>query len=326
MAYTHLTEDERYHIYELHVEKHGVRSIAEHLGRDKSTISRELRRNRGERGYRPGQAARLSRERAAVSAANGRRIAEAVWAAAEVKLREDWSPEQIAGRLRRDGMGEISHEAIYQRVYADKAAGGTLYRHLRCRKQRRKRYGGGRCRRGQIPNRVGIEHRPAVVERKSRIGDWEGDTIIGKGQQQAVVSLVERKSKYTLLHKVEHKTQELVSDGIVAQMQPMHALVHTITFDNGSEFAGHAKVSERLETDVYFARPYHSWERGLNENTNGLVRQYLPKKTCFRGVEQAQLDDVARKLNHRPRKTLDYRTPYEVMILSARKHNVALRV
>src|SRR6476620_7256743 len=147
MAYTHLTEDERYHIYELHVEKHGVSSIAEQVGRDKSTISRELRRNRGERGYRPGQATRLSRERSLVSAANGRRIDEAVWAAAQSRLQEDdWSPEQIAGRFRRDGTGEISHETIYQRVYADKATGGTLHRHLRCKKQRRKRYGGGRSR------------------------------------------------------------------------------------------------------------------------------------------------------------------------------------
>jgi IS30 family transposase len=326
MPYTHLTEDERYHIYELHVEKQPLTSIAKQLGRDKSTISRELRRNRGARGYRPKQAMCLSRERSATSAANGRRVNAAVWAAAKDKLREDWSPEQIAGRFRRDGTGQISHETIYQRVYADKASGGRLHTHLRCKKQRRKRYGSGRSRRGQIPNRIGIEHRPAVVENKSRIGDWEGDTIIGKGQQQAVVSLVERKSKYTLLHKVERKTQKLVSEGIIAQMNTLHHLVHTITFDNGLEFAGHETVSKSLRTKVYFARPYHSWERGLNENTNGLVRQYLPKKTCFRGVDQDQLDDVARKLNHRPRKTLDYRTPYEVMVLSAKKHGVALRV
>jgi IS30 family transposase len=325
MAYIHLTGDERYHIYEHSVEGCSVTEIARRLGRDKSTISRELMRGCGERGYRPAQAIGKQKERAALSA-NGPRVDGELWAAAEVRIREEWSPEQVSGRLKREGVGSISHETIYQRIYADKRAGGTLHRSLRCQKKRRKRYGSGRTRRGQIPNRVGIEHRPAVVEKKIRVGDWEGDTIIGKGHAQAIVSLVDRKTKYTLLHKVKRKTADLVTDAIVTQMMPFRPLVQTVTYDNGLEFAGHQVVAKCLDADMYFARPYHSWERGLNENTNGLVRQYFPKKTCFKGIRQHHLDAVALKLNHRPRKTLDYRTPYEAMLASAKKHGVALRI
>lgn len=325
MAYIHLTGDERYHIYEHSVEGCTVTEIARRLGRDKSTISRELARGRGERGYRPAQAIRKQRERASHSA-NGPQIDSELWAVAEAKIREAWSPEQVSGRLERDGVGSISHETIYQRVYADKRAGGTLHSYLRCQKKCRKRYGSGRTRRGRIPNRVGIECRPAVVENKTRVGDWEGDTIIGKGHAQAIVSLVDRKSKYTLLHKVKRKTAALVTSAIVAQMMPLRPLVETVTFDNGLEFASHQVVAKCLGADMYFARPYHSWERGLNENTNGLVRQYFPKKTCFKGIRQEDLDAVALKLNHRPRKTLDYRTPYEAILASAKKQGVALRV
>jgi IS30 family transposase len=324
MTYTHLTAEERYHIYELKVEQHSITEIARRVGRDKSTVSRELRRNCGQRGYRPAQAKR--EQRAAVSAGNGLRVEDAVWDMASARLRDDWSPEQIAGRFRRDGTGQISHETIYLRVYADKRAGGTLHTHLRCRKKRRKRYGSGRTRRGQIPDRVGIEMRPAIVESKKRIGDWEGDTVIGRGHSRAIVSLVDRRSKYTLLEKVERKTHDLVAGAVVTKMFPVRDLVHTITFDNGLEFAGHRSIAKCLAADVYFARPYHSWERGLNENTNGLVRQYFIKGSCFKRVCQRDLDEVARKLNHRPRKTLDYQTPYEVMSPSAQKHGVALRV
>lgn len=325
MAYIHLTDDERYHIYEAKVEGQTLTEIAHGMGRDKSTISRELRRGCGERGYRPAQAIRRQRERAALSA-NGPRVDEEVWAVAQDKLREEWSPEQVSGRLLLEGVGTISHETIYQRVYADKRAGGDLHTFLRSQKPRRKRYGSGRTRRGQIPNRVGIECRPAVVEAKTRVGDWEADTVIGKNHVQAIVSLVERKSKYTLLHKVERKTATLVTTAIVTQMAPLAPLVKTITYDNGSEFAGHEVTSKCLMADAYFAQPYHSWERGLNENTNGLVRQYFPKKTCFKGIRQADLDEVALKLNNRPRKTLDYRTPYEAISASAKRHGVALRI
>lgn len=325
MPYAHLTDDERYHIYEHHVEGLTVTEIGRRVGRDKSTISRELRRGRGERGYRPAQAIRKSQERAKQSA-NGPRVDPAVWAAAVDKIRQEWSPEQVSGRLRREGVGAISHETIYKRIYEDKRAGGTLHKFMRCQKLRRKRYGSGRTRRGNIPHRVGIECRPAVVENKTRVGDWEADTIIGKGHAQAIVSLVDRKSKYTLLHKVPRKTHSLVTEAIITQMMPLRPLVRTVTFDNGLEFASHQVVAKCLEADTYFARPYRSCDRGLNENTNGLVRQYYPKKTCFKGIRQEHLDLVAHKLNNRPRKTLDYRTPSEAIRTSAKNQGVALRI
>ena len=209
MSYHRLTTAERCHIYELHVQKASVTEIAGRLGRDEGTISRELRRNRGQRGYRPAQAQRLAvfRQR---NFANGRRVDPAVWPLVEEKIREDWSPEHISGRLEADGIGRVSHDTIYQHIYADKREGGDLHTHLRCRKKRRKRYGSGRSKRGEIHNRVGIEHRPAIVDRKARVGDWEGDLIIGKGHKQAIVSIVDRRSRFTLLYKVQNKTEAQV--------------------------------------------------------------------------------------------------------------------
>ena len=206
----------------------------------------------------------------------------------------------------------MSHERIYQYIYADKRVGGALHTHLRSQKKRRKRYGSGRSRRGQIAGRVSISQRPALVERRERIGDWEGDTIVGKGHQQAIVSLTERFSRFTLLHKVERATAPAVSAAIRKQLEPWAAWVHTFTSDNGKEFAAHQEIAAALQADYYFAHPYASWERGLNENTNGLVRQYCPKKSDFSPLDQDAMQAIAHRLNHRPRKTLDYRTPFEV--------------
>ena len=324
MSYHHLTTEERCHIYELHVEKVTITEIARRLGRNKGTISREMRRNRGQRGYRPAQAQRLAAFRQK-NCANGRRVDPALWPRVEEKLREDWSPEHISGRFAADGVGQISHETIYQHIYADKRAGGDLHTHLRCQKERRKRYGSGRSKRGKIPNRVGIEHRPAIVDLKVRVGDWEGDLIIGKGHKQAIVSIVDRKSRFTLLHKVEKKTEAQVTEALVARLKEAAGAVKTITFDNGSEFCGHAAVSCALGARIYFANPYHSWERGLNEQTNGLVRQYFAKGSSFDELTQDDMRRVENKLNRRPRKVLDYRTPEEVFTRSVTKRAVAPR-
>lgn len=325
MSYTHLTEEERYQIYELRYEGHKLEAIGQVLGRSTSTLSRELRRNQGERGYRPKQAQAKAEERAR-HCANGRRVSDEAWAYAQEKLKIHWSPEQIAGRLAHEGEETISHETIYQRIYADKAEGGDLWRHLRCQKKRRKRYGSGQSRRGQIPNRVCIEQRPAVVEAKSRVGDWEGDTLIGAGQCQAIVSVVERKFQFTVLAKVERKTAAAVSEAIIYRLKPLKALVHTLTMDNGTEFAGHEQIAMSLEAETYFAHPYCSWERGLNEQVNGLVRQYFPKSCRFDTITDADVQYVAYQLNNRPRKSLGYRTPTEALLEAARKKGVALRI
>ena len=198
-------------------------------------MSRELRRNRGQRGYRPKQAHEFSTGPYA-RLWNGPRIAEETWAFVEARLGELWSPEQICGRLKACGLPAVSHEAIYQRIYADQRNGGTLHRALRCQKARRKRYG-GRERRGTIPNQVSIEQRPAIVNSRRRFGDWEGDLVIGAGQHQALVTLNVRKSRYSLIAHVPFKTAQAVSDTMISLLTPFAGYVHTLTTDNGKEFA-----------------------------------------------------------------------------------------
>lgn len=309
MNYTQLTQEQRYQIAVLRKAGHMQVEIARLIGVHKSTISRELSRNKGLRGYRPKQAHRRALDR------RQEKVRESItadeWLRIETLLRQEWSPDEIGQRLRMEGRRFVSHEWIYQHVYADKKSGGDLYRCLRCQKQRKKRYGSNE-RRGKIPDRTGIEQRPAIVDQKARIGDWEGDTIIGTGHKGAIVSLVERKSIYTLLGKVERKKADLVADMEIRLLTPFREMVHTITKDNGLEFAGHEKVAKKLKADIFFAHPYASWERGLNENTNGLVRQYIPKNRRFDTVTDEEIDFIMHRLNHRPRKTLGYRTPHEV--------------
>ena len=235
-GYTHLTREQRYHMYGLKVSGVKIKAIAEAVGVHKATISRELRRNSGLRGYRPKQAHEKAQERAQ-GKTNARRFTPDNWQTVAVCLQEGLSPEQISGRLAKTGQLSISHETIYQHVYQDKHMGGTLASHLRNQKKRRKRYGSGKERRGCIRNRVGIEHRPAVVEERSRQGDWEGDTLIGHAHQGAVVTLVERKTRYTLAARLDHKEAILTSRAITRLLQPYQTYCHTITFDNGREFA-----------------------------------------------------------------------------------------
>ena len=276
------------------------------LKRSASTISRELARNHGGRGYRPKQAHELALGRRAI---NARQIDDDTWQFAQARLMEQWSPDQISQHA------PISIETVYQRVYADKWAGGSLWKQLRCQKQRRKRYG-KTDRRGIIPNRQSIEQRPAIVERRSRIGDWEADTIIGKSHKQAIVSLVERKTGYTLIRKVERKTAQAVGDAMTGLLSPHRRRVHTITSDNGREFAGHEAISKKLKADFYFAHPYASWERGTNENTNGLLRQYFPKNRDFTTITDKEINTAMERLNNRPRKRLGYQTPNQVFFKS----------
>jgi IS30 family transposase len=328
MDYKHLTEEERYQIDDLRREGFNQKEIAGKIGRSESTLSRELRRNKGERGWRPRQA-QLKAVARLVSRGtnNAKRISEAAWRYAEKHLTKDqWSPQQIAGRLELEGLETISHETIYQRILEDKKAGGDLYTHLRCKKKRKKRYGSARSTRGAIPNRVDIDQRPAIVDSRKRMGDWEGDTIIGSHVRGAVIaSMVERKSRFTVLTKAKNKTAPVVTKRINKRMLPIAELVHTVTLDNGKEFSLHRVLAGVLDADVYFAKPYHSWERGLNENTNGLVRQYFPKKIPFDKLTEHDLRQVEKKLNNRPRKSLGYRTPFEIFNESCKMKGIALR-
>lgn len=330
MKYTHLTKEERYHIDELLREGNLLSSIAKALGRSASTLSRELSRNQGKRGWRPRQAGLKAVDRLSKRGSNNvRRINPLSWDYAKKKLiEEQWSPEQIAGRLKVDGLSRISHETIYQRILVDKKSGGSLCQHLRCQKLRKKRYGSvSRAGRGCIPDRVDIEQRPAIVDSRSRVGDWEGDTIIGRHDGGAVIaSMVERKSRFTVLAKSKDKTTKAVISEINIQMSGFSGIVETVTFDNGKEFSAHKQLSDALKGDVFFARPYHSWERGLNENTNGLVRQYLPKKTSFDDIDDSEVQNIAEKLNNRPRKCLDYKTPTEVLRKLTETLDIALRI
>lgn len=329
MSYTHLTEEERYQIDDMLREGFTQESIAKALRRSTSTLSRELNRNTGQRGWRPRQAQQKAVSRLETrGSSNVKRANEDAWEYAKQRLQEDqWSPEQIAGRLIFEGRKTISHETIYERILTDKKTGGNLYTHLRCKKKRKKRYGSGRSARGSIPNRVGIEKRPAIVDTRKRTGDWEGDTIIGAYDGGAVIaSMVERKSRFTYLAKAADKTTIAVIGGINASMKPIAAMMKTVTLDNGKEFSHHSDLTKVLNADVYFARPYHSWERGLNENTNGLVRQYFPKRTPFDNISENALQGVARKLNNRPRKCLGYKTPFEVFSKACEAKGVALRI
>jgi IS30 family transposase len=295
---------------------HNQSEIAAGIGVHKSTVSRELSRNMGLRGYRHKQAHDLATARRKEKARL--RIDASTWVFIEKLIQKEWSPEQISGWMKNEMGYSVSHERIYQHILQDKQSGGQLYQHLRCRKKRKKRYG-SHDRRGQIPNRISIDERPFIVDSRLRYGDWEVDTIIGRRHQQAIVSLAERKSRLALIQKVDRKTSQQVSQAVTELLGSvpkgsfrMKHRVHTITADNGKEFSGHQKIAKSLDANFYFAHPYASWERGLNENTNGLIRQYFPKSRDFASITDSEIQTVMDKLNNRPRKCLGFKTPNQV--------------
>ena len=319
--YKQLTQGARYQIYALKKTCHTITEIATVIGCHKSTISRELSRNRGKKGYRPKQAHHFAKKRTATKTYC--RISQHHWDIVNLLLERDWSPEQISKRLAYEQNISISHEWIYQHIYADKRSGGSLYQHLRCQKKRRKRYG-SYDRRGLLPGRTFIDQRPDIVNSRSRIGDWEGDTIIGKGHQGSIVTLTERKSGFLIMRQVACKTAHKVREAIIDGLTQYKDHVHTITTDNGREFAEHQTIANNLNAQFYFAHPYSSCERGTNENTNGLVRQYFPKNQELSKIAHSLVDRAMGLINHRPRKRLDYRTPYEVFFNTKTFLTVAL--
>lgn len=260
--YKQLTSGQRYQIYGLKQAGLDQTQIAQKVGVNKSTISREFRRNKGQRGWKPKQAQSLRDERKQ-ACLNGKQFSSDEWAEVERLIREDLSPEQAADRLALEGGLQISHEAIYRHIYADKRDGGDLSHHLRGQKPYRKRYASGQERRGMLKNRVSIDKRPEIVDQKTRIGDWEGDTVIGKNHKGGLVTLAERKSRYVLAGHIRSKHAEGVTAAVTRLLMPHKDNCHTITLDNGKEFAGHESIAAELQASVYFCAPIHRWKASL---------------------------------------------------------------
>ena len=317
--YNQLTEAERYHIYTMKKQRSSLREIAKGMGRSHTSLSRELRRNTGGNGYRHKQAQTLATQRHQRKTKQVK-LTEDLLAYISENIKKSWSPEQISGRLEVENLTSISHETIYRFVFKNKEMGGDLYKHLRHQsKPYRKRYG-KKDYRGKIPGRVDISERPTVVDERSRVGDWEADLVIGKGHKGAIVTLAERKSRLYLATPIRNKTAELTTKAVTTLLTVFKAFVHTITYDNGREFSGHGDISNSLECKGYFARPYHSWERGLNENSNGLLRQFFPKSMPLDQVTQEEVLTATEAMNHRPRKCLGFKTPWEVFAEMTREN------
>ncbi|MBZ9559705.1 IS30 family transposase [Halomonas coralii] len=314
MGYRQLTQTQRYQIHARYDLGMSQRQIGRELGLHSSTISRELRRNATSDGYDPEQAQALSDHRRRTAWKWTKRLPSMI-AAVVGRLREEWSPQQISGfTAPLAGVG-VSHQWIYSLIWDDKARGGDLWRHLRQPKRRSKhRVQAKSAGLGKIPNRVGIERRPAEVDDRRFIGHWEGDTVIHGHKQSGLVTLVERRSGYLLAARLPKISAELTQAAMIRLLKPRRGAVQTITLDNGSEFAGHEAVAKAVTASTYFCDPYCSGQRGTNENTNGLIRQYFPKGTDFRQVTDTKLRKVVMKLNDRPRKRLGYRTPAQVFL------------
>lgn len=320
MPYHHFTEHERYVISHMHLAGFSQAAIGRQLGRHRATIGRELKRNRSPwgQGYFYDTATRLARQRRDCANRRFKLDQGDLGACVRHGLRQRWSPQQIAERLkqdhRRDLTMRITHETIYRWVYRRSAMGEPWHEQLRRRRPKRRRRCTRREHHGKIPGRIGIEHRPPVVDRRSRFGDWEADTMQGAKGKGALATHVERKSRYLLTRKLTDQRAETFSRATVNAFRAIPAkLRKTMTADNGKEFARFKTIQRRLNLNVYFANPYAAWERGANENTNGLLRDFFPKGTDFTRVSHAQVARVQRMMNNRPRKCLNYRIPAEVL-------------
>jgi len=313
MNYTHLTQEERYQIYTLLREGFSKRYIAWRLNRSPSTISREIKRNRARNGYFAKHAHKLARRR---HHSNPKRIPCDIWVQVIAYLELQWSPEQIASQVA------VSLHSIYRFIQQDKSKGGVLFHNLRFRNQRKRKYGSIETR-GQLTNRKTIHDRPAEIEQRSRFGDLEIDTIVGKNHQQSLVSIVDRKTGYLWLKKCSTRKAEEVCQATIILLEPIKAQLKTITADNGKEFSLHEYAAQELDVDWYFADPYSAWQRGTNENTNGLIRQYVRKGSDLNDYTDAYIAEITQRLNHRPRKRLGFKSPSQVLF---QEHGVALQM
>jgi len=320
----HITREQRYTISEM--KQHGFKQveIAMVIGKDKSVISRELRRNCDKRNgsYNFDLAQRKYDQRQETKPKKNR-FTEEVKQLVDGMLLNDYSPEQIAGRAKLNGNQCVSHERIYQYVWQDKKKGGNLHFHLRHKGRKYRKRGAAKDKRGIIKNRVDIEERPKIVDEKIRFGDCEIDTVIGKNHKGALLTINDRVTSLVWISLLSGKEAEPLTQKTIEVLLPIKNMLNTITADNGKEFAFHQKIAEALNVGVYFAKPYHSWERGANENTNGLIRQYFPKGTSFENITNEQVTYVQNKLNNRPRKKLGFLSPNEFFISNFEKSKVA---
>lgn len=315
MTYRQITTEERYTLSALRKQGLPVTQIASIMGRHRSTIHREIKRNLSPRKwcYRPFEADSMSRGRRRRSRRN-RHYTEDDFRVVRKLLRKQWSPEQIVGHIRRFKLmrRRMSHETIYQYIWRDKAEGGNLWTHLRqSPKQRRKRYKAYDSR-GRLANKRHITERPDSVESREYKGHWEIDTVHGRGSSHCIVTLLERKTGYVMIGRLPNKSTASLNKKTISLIGRDPHNFKTITADNGTEFHQYQKIEQRRNTKFYFANPYHSWERGSNENVNGLIRQYLPKTESMANLTQQQCDQIANKLNSRPRKRFNYKTPEEM--------------
>jgi len=310
----HLTKEQRYVISCLLAKGKRQKEIADVIGKDKSVISREINRNKDQRNgiYRDELANRKYKLRHKFKP-KAKRFTETVKAYVDTLLKKDYSPEQIVGVCKDEGIKCVSHERIYQYIWQDKKENGDLYTHLRRRGRKYRKRGNKKDLRGIIKNRISIDKRPKKVEKRERFGDLEVDLIIGKNHNQAILTINDRASGVLKMKKVESKQSEVVTTAIIELLCEWKPYLQTITADNGKEFAGHETVAEKLDIDYYFAHPYHSWERGSNENLNGLIRQYFAKGSDFTKLSKTDIKYIENKLNRRPRKRFGFKSPIFVM-------------
>jgi len=307
-----LTLDQRYEIASLLKQGYNNSEIAENIGVHKSSIGREIKRNCDKRNekYTATLAQKKTQERHA-NKPKHTRFTKSIKSYVISLIQEDYSPEQISGIAQKEGIPCVSHECIYQFIWDDKKKGGRLFKHLRNKGKKYKKRGGTNAKRGQIKDRVSIHQRPEIVDRKERFGDLEIDLIIGENHKSALLTINDRATGMLKMAHLNSKEAKEIEQKTVELLEPWSPFIHTITSDNGKEFANHKEIAENLNIDFYFADPYHSWQRGANENLNGLVRQYFPKNTSFENITQIQIDTVVSKLNNRPRKRYDFDTPIQ---------------
>jgi IS30 family transposase len=321
----HITSEERHTIAHLLGQNKSPAQIARELKRDKSTITREIERNCDQRSseYRYELAQRKASERKK-SKPTRNSLTQDMCHYVDEQLEKKYSPEQIVGVAKRKSLPCVSHETIYLYVWKDKKDGGTLYEHLRNQGKRYRKRGAVKDRRGMIPNRTPMTERPNIVEKRERLGDLEIDLVIGKGHQGVLLTINDRVSGLLIMEQLQGKTSSEVTATTIARLKPFKDSLHTITSDNGKEFAGHEEIATQLEIDFYFAKPYHSWERGSNEHLNGLIRQYIPKQTNISELDGSYIREVEHALNSRPRKRHDYHSPYTKHQQLTKEQKVAL--